>query len=408
MDAIRDTTQGRYRPGSALAEFARLFVLLSGGALAAMVQLAILPSLTQIAAHFSGQGSGAIDGASIAQLVTTISALTIVLGAPLVGWLAGRVSKRQVLLVSALLFAISGAIGAVAPDIWTMLISRMVLGLASAGLGTASMSFVNDYYAPEKRDRLIGLYALLGGGGALVTLLAAGALAEIDWRAPFALYLIGLPIFVLALPTIKDVGPVETVQTGADQGSISGATGILLLIVLISIVMYMATIQAPFLLQSKGMTSPSIQAVMADVTTIGAMAGAYSFGFVRPRLGFSLVLFLLLLLLGVGTIGFGLADGMAAITVFAVLSGLGAGVMTPLMQSALLNAVPPSAATRVLGLSFSCIFLGQFLHPFILAPLRAIAGIEGAFLWVGAATLLGSVLTLLWRVRLGLRAVPSA
>ena len=60
MDIVSD------RQGSAIAEFARLSVLLSGGALAAMVQLAILPSLTQIAAHFSGQGSGAIDGASIA------------------------------------------------------------------------------------------------------------------------------------------------------------------------------------------------------------------------------------------------------------------------------------------------------------------------------------------------------
>jgi MFS family permease len=402
MDAARNAG------GSTLFEAARLFVLLSGGALAAMVQLAILPSLTRIAAVYAGDGSGAIDGASIAQLVTTVAAPTIVLGAPIVGWLAGRVSKRLVLLVSALLFAVSGAAGAVAPDIWTMLLSRMVLGLASAGLGTVSMGFINDYYATEKRDRLIGWYALLGSAGALVVLLAAGALAEIDWRAPFALYLIGLPIFLLALPTIRDLPRTETAGADAGQGSVAGATGYLLLIVLISIVMYMASIQGPFLLQARGFDSPILQAVTADVTTVGAMSGAYLFGFLRPRLGFSAILFLLLATLGIGTLGFGLAANMIAIAVFAWLSGFGAGLMTPLTQSAILNAVPPAAATRALGLSFSCIFLGQFLHPFILAPLRAAAGIEGAFLWVGGVMLLASLAALLWRMRGGLRTAPSA
>ena len=402
MDAARNAG------GSTLFEAARLFVLLAGGALAAMVQLAILPSLTRIAAVYAGAGSGAIDGASIAQLVTTVAAPTIVLGAPIVGWLAGRVSMRLVLLVSALLFAVSGAAGAVAPDIWTMLLSRMVLGLASAGLGTVSMGFINDYYTTEKRDRLIGWYALLGSGGALVVLIVAGALAEIDWRAPFALYLIGLPIFALALPTIRDVPRVETAGAPAGQGSVAAVTGYLLLIVLISIVMYMATIQGPFLLQARGIDSPTLQAVMADVTTVGAMSGAYLFGFLRPRLGFSAILFILLAMLGIGTVGFGLAGNMIAIAVFAWASGFGAGLMTPLSQSAILNAVPPAAATRALGLSFSCIFLGQFLHPFILAPLRAAAGIQGAFIWVGGIMLLASLAVLLWRMLAGPRAVPSA
>jgi MFS family permease len=239
-------------------------------------------------------------------------------------------------------------------------------------------------------------------------LLAAGVLAEIDWRAPFALYLIGLPIFAVAFTTIKDVERADPVEIAAGQGPVGGITGFLLLIVLISIVMYMATIQGPFLLQAKGMGSPTVQAVMADVTTVGSMVGAYLFGFLRPKLSFSSILFILLVSLGIGTLGFGLAGGMVAIAVFAALSGFGSGFMAPLTQSAILNIVPPTAATRAIGLSFSCIFLGQFLHPLVLAPLRAMAGIEGAFLWVGAATLLASILALLWRVRLGLRAAPSA
>ena len=72
--------------GTPLTEQQKLsaVLLLSGGALEAMVQLAILPSLTQMAAHFSNQG-GVLDSATIAQLVLTVAAPTMALGAPVAG-----------------------------------------------------------------------------------------------------------------------------------------------------------------------------------------------------------------------------------------------------------------------------------------------------------------------------------
>jgi MFS family permease len=377
---------------------ARVFALLSVAALAAMVQVAILPSLTQMSAHFSGRGAGAFDGAAIAQLVSTIASLTIVLGAPVAGWIAERRGKRPVFLVSAVIYAISGVSGAFAVDLWTLLASRMVLGFAAAGMATVGISLLGDYYAREKRDRLIGWFAIAGGAGALVSLLAAGGLARMDWRAPFGLYLVGFVVFAVAFRVIKEPARVGTEAVGArGGGSIRKAFGFFLLMLVISIATYMVTVQGPFLLASRGIVNPQLQAVVAVVATASSMISAYLFGSLRSRFGFASILTLIWVALGLGTLGLGMSASLAAIVFFAALSGFGSGFTVPLMQSAILNVVPPAVATRAMGISVACIFLGQFIQPFVIAPLRSAVGVQEAFVWVGAVALVAGAMTLLWR-----------
>jgi MFS family permease len=380
--------------GSRFLAGARLTVLLSGGALAAMVQLAILPSLTQMAAHFSGQG-GALDNAAIAQLVLTIAAPTMALGAPIAGWLAGRYGKRPVLLLSLLLYALSGAIGAVAPDLWTMLVSRLVLGLASAGFGTAAIAIIGDQYAGERRDRLIGMYAFLGSGGALIGLPLAGVMAEGGWQTPFALYLIAVPLFLLALAAVREPARDEIAISVTGGGSMRSATGLFILIVAISIVLYMVSVQGPFLLEADGIAAPSTQSFIINLATAGSMVSAYLFAYLRPKLGFTPILSVTWVALGLGSLGFGMVHGVAAHCVFAALSGFGSGFMAPLTQTAVIGAVSAEARPRALGLAFGLMFLGMFIQPFLLTPLRGAVGISGAFVWVGGAAIVIGLLTLL-------------
>ncbi len=383
---------------SGLFRTIRLIVLLAGGVLAGAVQLAILPAMTQMAAHFSENGA---DGAFIAQNVTTIAAPVMAFGAPLIGWLAGLVGKRRVLLTAALVYGIAGIAGAFAPDLWTLLASRLILGLAAAGYVTVSVALLGDYYSGAVRDRLIGWYSVIGGGGTMVVLFAAGKLTEFGgWHAPFALYLAGIPLFFLALFTVFEVPRAAAATVGvAGANSLRGTYGIFALITVISVVMYTVTIQGTFLMASKGIVNPSTQSNVLLLSTVGSMAGAYVFGFIRPRLGFHLVLALTWLALGAGNIGFASTANVFLLTFFAGLVGMGSGLMQPLTQSAVLNTVSPAAATRAMGFAIGCIFLGQFVHPYVLAPLREHFGIENAFLIIGAASLAGAVLAVVWRVR---------
>ncbi len=75
--------------------------------------------------------------------------------------------------------------------------------------------------------------------------------------------------------------------------------------------------------------------------------------------------------------------------------------MTPLMTTAIFGMVPPSASARAVGIAMGCLFLGQFLHPLALTPLRTAFGLHDAFLWMGGVSLAAAVLAALARLRSG-------
>ncbi len=390
--------------GTALFRAMRMIVLLGGAILAAMVQLAILPAMPEMGAHFA---SGGLDGTLIAQNVTTISALSMAFGGPLVGWAAGLVGKRRVLLVSALVYGLAGAAGAYVPDLWSLLASRLLLGVASAGYVTIGVSLIGDYYPdPAERDRLISWFTVVGGIGSLAVLVAAGWLTKTGgWHAPFALYFSGIPLFVIGLFTITDVPLTAGEAEAGPSGAILRAWGLYALIILISISMYTVTIQGVFLMNQQGITDPTITSNVMLLTSIGTIAGAYAFRFVRPALGFGLTLAATWALLAIGNAGFASTANVYLLAVYAGVCGVGSGFMTPMMTTAILGAVPPSASARAVGLAMGCLFLGQFLHPLALTPLRVAFGLHDAFLWMGAASLFAAGLAVAWRFMGGQRAV---
>jgi MFS family permease len=389
---------------SALFRALRMIVLLAAPVFAGMVQLAVIPAQTGMASYFSAQG---IDGAFAAQNVMTISAPVMAFGAPLIGWLAGRVGKRRTLLVSLLVYGVTGVAGAYAPELYSLLATRLVLGLAAAGFITASVSLIGDYYADEAtRGRLLGWYAIVGGGGSLVILYLAGVMTKArGWQAPFYMYAAAFPIFVMALFLIKDVRRDVKVEAGSTASdSIWGAWPIFALIILISISMYAVTIQGTYLMAEDGITDQTTQSAVIMMATIGSMAGAYLFRFVRPALGFHLVLALTWGLLALGNIGFASTANAYLLGVFAILSGASSGLMQPLTQTTVLNMVTPAASARAMGMALGCIFLGQFIHPFVMTPLRSVFGLHQAVIYLGVASLVGAVLAVLWRFKPGQRA----
>jgi MFS family permease len=66
-----------------------------------------------------------------------------------------------------------------------------------------------------------------------------------------------------------------------------------------------------------------------------------------------------------------------------LLIGLGTGFKAPTAASILMANSPPEVRAAAAGLNFSCIFLGQFLGPFVLRALTGPFGIHGAFVGVG-------------------------
>src|ERR1700761_2469899 len=343
--------------GSASYRFFRMVVLMGGAILAGMVQLAILPAMPDMGAHFAGAGH---DGTLIAQYVTTISALSMGVGGPLAGWAASRFGKRRVLLISALAYGITGGIGAYAADLLTLLGSRLLLGVAASGYVTVGVALIGDYYPePAQRDRLIGWFTIIGGAGSLAVLQAAAFLTKADgWHGPFALYLSGIPLFLIGLFTIGEPRREAAEVTGGQWGPVARAWGIYVMLILVSISMYTVTIQGAFLMNEEGLTNPATIANVMLMTSIGTVVGAYMFRFVRPALGFGLTLALTWGLLALGNAGFASTLNVWLLAAFAGLVGIGSGFNTPLMTTAVMGAVPPSATAHAGGGAGGWLFLG--------------------------------------------------
>jgi predicted MFS family arabinose efflux permease len=382
----------------------RMIVLLSAPIMAGMVQLAVIPAQTGMAAYFSARG---VDGAFAAQNVMTIAAPAMAFGAPLIGWLAGKLGKRNTLLAAMLIYGVAGMAGAYAPDLYSLLATRLVLGIAAAGYVTIAVSFIGDYYPGEDaRGRLLGWFAIVGGGGSLVVLFVAGQLTKLgDWHSPFILYAIPLALLVMAVFLVHDVRQPEGAHAAAaGSDSIWGAWGIYALITLIAISMYAVTIQGTYMMAANGVTDPSTQSNVMLFSTVGSMAGAYLFRFVRPALGFHMTLALTWAFLAVGNIGFPATASFAVLAACSGAVGMASGLMQPLTQTTVLNMVSPSASARAMGMALGCIFLGQFIHPFVVKPLTDSFGLHGAFLWLGGASAVAALLAALWRLKGGVRA----
>lgn len=98
-----------------------------------------------------------------------------------------------------LLYALAGSSGLYAPTLGTLLLGRVLLGLAVGATMTAGSALVADLFAGQERARFLGLQSAFTSLGGVIFLPLGGLLAGIGWRLPFAVYLAALLLVPLAL-----------------------------------------------------------------------------------------------------------------------------------------------------------------------------------------------------------------
>lgn len=146
---------------------------------------------------------------------TSYSAAYGLMSVPM-GLLVDRTNRVRLVFLAMFLWCTSLVLAASASGFWTLALSKIVMGTATAALLPAALSLFGDYFAPDRRASASATYpfgSILGGaaavlvGGlgfnALTTIHAANAhaLAGLTpWRAVFALAAVGaLPIIGLIL-----------------------------------------------------------------------------------------------------------------------------------------------------------------------------------------------------------------
>ncbi|MEU8545407.1 MFS transporter [Streptomyces roseoverticillatus] len=374
-----------------------LATLLLASMLTTMAGAIIAPSLPAMEKHFASVDNAAF----LVRMVLTIPALMIAVGAPVVGTLVDRVGRKPVLACSVGLFGIAGGSGLLLDDLYAILAGRLLLGVAVAGIMTATTTLVTDYYPGESRSRILGLQAGFMGFGGVAFLSLGGVLADLDWRGPFAIYLVALPLTVLVLRYITE--PPAVAAPGGADGRPAGARmpslafGIYALVLASQVMFYTIPSQLPFYLEDIGGIGASGAGLAIALMSLANALVGLNFGRINKRFGVRPVAVATFTLLALGFATIGASSHVALVLAGLVLVGAGIGMLIPNLNTWLASRTPAAIRGRVLSGVTSCLFLGQFLSPVLSQPVSGSLGIDGIYLAAAGIGIAVAVVLLLSR-----------
>jgi sugar porter (SP) family MFS transporter len=125
------------------------------------------------------------------ELVTSLLLIGAMIGAFGAGKVADRIGRRPTILITAVVFGVGVLLAAFTPTFWTLLVARVVIGLA---VGSASMTvplYIGEMAPPRIRGALVSLNQLAITSGILASYLVDYGLASsANWRLMFGLAVI--------------------------------------------------------------------------------------------------------------------------------------------------------------------------------------------------------------------------
>ena len=363
-----------------------------------------LPGLSDAFADVPG-----IEG--LAGLALSLPSLSIILSAALFGWLADRVDPLRVLLAAMLVYALAGASGALAPSIGTILVGRFALGFGVAGTMTIATLYASTLWSGPARARFMGWQFAATSLVGMFLLVGGGLLAERHWRAPFLIYLVALPIALLAWAALRgrlagrDPDAPRPAPVAFPWPAFARIGGLACFTML---VFYLIPTRLPFLLEAIGVGGPSAAGVAIAAVTLAGIPGSFWFGALRARFGAAPIAAACFATVAAGFVLISFAGSLAGVIAGTLVVGAGLGPAIPNFLAWLMGAVPEGARGRASGLFTVAIFGGQFLSPIVSHAVSDRVGLARTFDVFAVALLVVALGTFVLGRRAGSPAPASA
>ncbi|MFC1862611.1 MFS transporter [Thermodesulfobacteriota bacterium] len=340
------------------------------------------------------------DGLGVAPssvgLIITTHGLFMALASPLMGSVIDHKGARRPYIVALMCYGLAGGSGLLINSFWFLLLSRAFLGIALAGIFTGINVLILNMYDGIERDRVMGWRGSAQSFGGVIWPLTGGALGGISWHLPFAVYMLAIPIGLLAIIAVSK--PVTQHQAGPESNARISVLRFFLespnLLVIYglmffgNILLYVIIIFLPQLLESFGILSTF--RISLFITAMTGVAGLTSFiyGKIRSRFTYRVIVTIGAALWTVAFTGISQAPGSHTAAMAVALFGVSQGLIMPTVMVWIGDVVPPSFRGRFSSYLGTFGFIGQFLSPILFAPVFVLVGLKGVFLvaaGVGAA-----------------------
>lgn len=367
-------------------------VVVGSGPLASIAIVGITSVLPQIAEALEPGP----DTLMTKQLVGIVG-LAMALGSPLAGFLLSRVSPRTFLSGTAALYVVAGTAGLYLSDILVLVISRFFLGLSAAGFVIMAISLINTRLEGVRRARWMGIQVGLAMVSSLAIHPVSGALGEITWRLPFALFLLGIPFLVVAQTLLKKEDPPSAAPV-EDQAPFWSwfPWRFAALALVIGSITYLPVVYGPFVMRQMGLTSPTLVGiVLTGDSLLGALVALF-YGRSRQWFTSGQTFMISFAFTGVGTLLAALAPSLPLLIGGMLLSGIGMGWLVPNLVTSLAYQVKSENQSKAAGLTKAFHYLASPACILVMEPVAVRYGPQSA---LAATATLSFVLFTFWAVR---------
>ena len=329
------------------------------------------------------------------------------LASPALGALSDAVGRRPVILVSLAALGVDYVILALAPNLWWLVVGRVIAGMFGATY-TAAAGYIADISPPEKRAQNFGLIGAAFGVGFIAGPLIGGLLGEIGPRLPFVaaagLSLVNCLFGFFILPeslkpenrrpfSLRDANPVGAFVKVAAYPAIGS-----LLVVSILANFAERSLESTWVLFSGYRFGWGPFEVGLSLAAVGILIALVQGGLIRivvPRLGEWRTLFIGLVVAAIAFVLYAFATEGWMLYAIMVFHIVGWGCAGPAIQALASKAVPANeqglvqgvlmaiaTATGIVGAPVSAGLFGYFIRP------------DAPFIFPGVAFMLGALLFL--------------
>lgn len=354
-----------------------------------MAIVALFPAIPKLFAHFGGLPHAGL----LVPMIVTIPSLCAALFAPAAGWIADRFGRRPAFIGGIALYIVAGLTPLVVDDLILIVASRAVLGLADAFAITISSALIGDYFG-DQRYRWVAWTGAATSIAGTALIASGGMLADISWRGPFAIYVLAVPLLLMAIAFIDE--PVSS-GSGHRAGNSSrfpwaAAFSIGSITLIASIIYYVEPLNIATILADRGAGSSTNVGLVQAATSLAYIAGAFLYRQLHVRT-IGTLLGIAGGLIGLGMIIIGLTTSYWGAVAGATVQQLGGGMVIPALLAWGQARLPFDQRGRGMGIWATSFFAGAFLCPPILSAVAGAAGgLAPAILVMGMIALIFAAL----------------
>lgn len=352
----------RVNTGKGSISVIALVAIWSVSAIVSLPGLAVSPILDDMQSIFPHASELEVE------MLESLPSLLIIPSMLLAGrWAVGG-NKLRLLVVGTAIFLIGGIWCTLSTTLVELIVASTLVGVGAGMIIPLSTGLVVDYFTGDRRVKQLGISSAVNNLTLVVATSAVGYLADVEWHLAFVVYL--LPAVTLMLvPALRrttlEPEPASGAQNRQTTLNVRVIVGLVLFYFAITYASLIVTYNTSYVASLAGMKS-SDAGVVISLFFLAIMAPGLMLNRIVAIFGPTTNLWSLVVM-SIGLLLMSLPHPTyVTLASGAILTGLGYGVMQPIIYDKAATNAPPHLATLSLAIVMTTNYLAILVAPFMI------------------------------------------